>query len=55
MTYKMEHSLLININSQQNEIAHLDVNKTRVLVRVSINLQHKNDQIVNIFNEKIKG
>ena len=54
MTCKTEHSLLININGQQNEIAHLDANKTRVLVRVPINLQYKNDQIVDIFNEKIK-
>ena len=51
----MEYNLLINIDSQQKEIAHLDANKIKVFIRVPINLQHKNNQIIKPFGEKIKG
>ena len=55
MTCTTEHYLLINVNSQQIEITHLNTNKIRVLVGVLINNKHKNDQIVQLFNRKIKG
>ena len=55
MTYKIEHNLLINIDGYYKDITHLDANKIRVLVRVPINLQLKNNQIVKLIDEKIKG
>ena len=49
------HCLHISVDGQQKEITHLNANQTRVLVGVLINLQNKNDQIISLFDEKIKG
>ena len=49
----MIHNLYINIAGHQREITHLDADQTRVLVGVPINLQHKNNLIVESFDEKI--
>ena len=51
----MTHNLHINIAGYQREIIHLDADQTRVLVGVPINLYHKNNLIVESFNEKIIG
>ena len=48
------HRLYISVDGQQKEITHLNADQTRVLVGVSINLQNKNNQIISLFNEKIK-
>ena len=51
----MIHNLHINIAEYRREIIHLDADQTRVLVGVPINLHHKNNQIVELFNKKITG
>ena len=47
------HRLHISVDRQQREIAHLNTDQTRVLVGVPINLQNKNDQIIDLFDKKI--
>ena len=49
------HSLHINIVGHWGEIIHLDADQIRVLVGVPINLYHKNNHIVESFDEKITG
>ena len=46
--------MYISIKGQQRKITYLNAKKRRVLVEVPINLQHKNDQIIKLFNRKIK-
>ena len=55
MTCQIMHNLHINIAGHQREITHLDADQTRVLVGMPINLHHKNNLIVELFDEKIRG
>ena len=55
MTRQTVHKLHINIEGYQREIAYLDTDQRRVLVGILINLHNKNDQIVELFDEKIIG
>ena len=49
------HNLYINIVEYRREIIHLDADQTRVLVGMPINLHHKNNLIIESFDEKITG
>ena len=55
MVSETTHRLHIMDNRHEKDITHLSANETRVLVGVPINLQHKNDQIICMFDNKIRG
>ena len=53
MVCKTTHRLHIDVDGQQQEVAHLSADQTRILVGAPINLQHNDEQIVQMFEEKI--
>ena len=53
MVCETTHRLRMDVDGQQQEVAHLSTDQTRILLGAPINLQHKNEQIVQMFEEKI--
>ena len=53
MTTSTTHKLHIDVSGQRKEITHLNADQTRTLVGVPINLHHRNNQIIELFNNKI--
>ena len=53
MTTSTTYKLHIDVSGQRKEITHLNADQTRTLVGVPINLHHRNNQIIELFDDKI--